>query len=204
MIFIILFAITVLLVINIFYRILINQDEVLGIKDRMKELEGESKKYKDDKDKTKEYFSKMMDENRKLTKLSLKPMIVSFLIVMIMLPIMSFFYADYAIGLNDSSGNVTINTFYTANLQNNTVQFLAEGNEVFSCEMPCYKYIDDKYFKLEKERAEQKERIKISRIVAESPVAIPFIGKDLGWIWIYILLSIPLTIVTKKLMGVKI
>src|SRR3989344_1284653 len=116
MIFIILFAITVLLVINIFYRILINQDEVLGIK----ELEGESKKYKDDKDKTKEYFSKMMDENRKLTKLSLKPMIVSFLIVMIMLPIMSFFYADYAIGLNDSSGNVTINTFYTANLQNNT------------------------------------------------------------------------------------
>src|SRR3989338_11309294 len=103
MIFIILFAITVLLVINIFYRILINQDEVLGIKDRMKELEGESKKYKDDKDKTKEYFSKMMDENRKLTKLSLKPMIVSFLIVMIMLPIMSFFYADYAIGLNDSS-----------------------------------------------------------------------------------------------------
>ena len=205
---IILFSILVLIIINVFYRILINQDEVLSIKDKMKELEEESKKHKNDPQKTKEYFSKMMDENRKLTKLSLKPMLISFLIVMIFLPIISIIYVDYSVQLTNSTGNVTIDNFYFVNVQNNTVELLKNDSLMFSCETPCLKEVDGKHFKLQKESIERdgkkEDVVRMSRIVAMSPVTIPFIGRELGWIWIYIIFSIPMTILIKKLMGVKI
>ncbi len=208
MFFVIIFSIVVLLVINAFYRILINQDEVLDIKDRMKELETESKKHKDNPEKTKEYFSKIMDENRKLTKLSFKPMIVSFAIVMVMLPLLSMFYTDFTVNLTENQGNVTIDNLYFVKQQNNTVQLLNGDKELFSCELPCMKKIDEKYYKLHIEVVENDgkkiEKLKLSRIVVLSPVALPFIGKELGWIWLYVMLSIPLTIIIKKLMGVRI
>ncbi|MBI4895336.1 MAG: hypothetical protein HY831_02470 [Candidatus Aenigmarchaeota archaeon] len=209
MLFIIIFSVLVLIVINVFYRILINQDEVLDIKDRMKHLEEESKKYKNEPEKTKEYFGKIMDENRKLTKLSLKPMLVSFAIIMVMLPIMSIFYTDLSAPLDSNNmGNVTIGSFYLVKLDNNTVQLLQNDTQILNCSMPCMQHIDDKVFNIHKEtvdnNGEKQEHVRFSRIVIETPVAIPFIGKDLGWIWLYIMLSIPLTIVVKKLMGVKI
>ncbi len=209
MLFIILFSIVVLVVINVFYRILINQDEVLDIKDRMKHLEEESKKYKNEPEKTKEYFGKIMDENRKLTKLSLKPMLVSFAIIMVMLPIMSIFYTDFSAPLNsNNTGNVTIGSFFLVKIDNNTIQLMQNDTQTLICNMPCMKTIDGKVFNIHNETVDvdgnKEEHVRFSRIVIETPVAIPFVGRDLGWIWLYIMLSIPLTIVVKKLMGVKI
>src|SRR3989338_5656902 len=104
MLLLILTSIAILLIINVFYRILINQDEVLNIKDRIKKFEDESKQHKNDTEKTKEYFSKIMDENKKLTKLTLKPMIVSFMIVLIALPLLSMLYIDYKIPVDNNAG----------------------------------------------------------------------------------------------------
>lgn len=217
MLFIILFSILVLVVINVFYRILINQDEVLDIKDRMKHLEEESKKNKNDPEKTKEYFGKIMDENRKLTKLSLKPMLVSFAIIMVMLPIISIFYTDFSAPLDTNNmGNVTIGSFYLVKLDNNTVNLLQNDTIALNCTIPCMKQIDGKMFNIHNESVEvdgqKEEHIRFSRIVIETPVSenfmravtFGFLGRDLGWIWLYIMLSMPLTIVVKKLMGVKI
>ena len=93
-------------------------------------------------------------------------------------------------------------------LDNTTVHLLQNDSQVFSCAMPCLEKIDDKYYKLHIEVVENDgkkiEKLKMSRIVILSPVTLPFIGRELGWIWLYVMLSIPLTIVIKKLMGVKI
>ncbi|MBI5332672.1 MAG: hypothetical protein HZB65_03805 [Candidatus Aenigmarchaeota archaeon] len=201
MLLLILASIVILLVINVFYRILINQDEVLNIKDRIKKLEDESKEHKDNPDKTKEYFSKMMNENGKLTKLTLKPMIVSFMIVLIALPLLSMLYADYNIPLENNAGNATIeNQMYFAEIQNNSITLTKDGQMVFSADLPFVQEINGRQYKIEMKEG----RVNMMRVIAVTPITLPFIGRELSWIFLYIILSIPLSILLKKLLGVRI
>ncbi|MFH0837046.1 MAG: hypothetical protein V1870_02870 [Candidatus Aenigmatarchaeota archaeon] len=201
MLILILFSMVILLVINIFYRILINQDDVLNTKDRIKNLEEESKQFKNDPVKTKEHFSKMMGENSKLTKITLKPMIVSFMIVLVALPLLHTLYLDYSIPLTDNSGNVTIdNQVYFTELQDNRIELTKDGQVIFSADMPSLQEIDGKYYKIEK----KEDSINMMRVVAVTPITLPFIGRELSWIFLYIMLSVPLSILMKKLLGVKI
>ena len=101
-------------------------------------------------DKTKEYFSKIMDENKKLTKLTLKPMIVSFMIVLIALPLLSMLYIDYKIPVDNNAGNVTIeNQLYFAEVQNSSISMTKDGKPVLSADMPSLQKIEGKYYKIE-------------------------------------------------------
>ncbi len=204
MLLVILFSVVVLFVINIFYRILVNQEKVVSLKARMKVLQDESNKYKNDPAKQKEYFSKMMDENRELTKLSFKPMIVSFAIIMVALPIVSILYADVYMSPVDQ-GNVTIDeVVYQYNIQGSQFM-LSSDSATITCDISdCFEEVNGKYYRIVKEVKDGTEEIRMARIIAISPVTIPFVGKELAWIWFYVILSIPLSIFIKKLMGVKI
>ena len=142
-----------------------------------------------------------MDENKKLTKLTLKPMIVSFMIVLIALPLLSMLYIDYKIPVDNNAGNVTIeNQLYFAEVQNSSISMTKDGKPVLSADMPSLQKIEGKYYKIE-----QKEGgINMMRTIAVTPITLPFIGRELSWIFLYIILSVPLSILLKKLLGVKI
>jgi uncharacterized membrane protein (DUF106 family) len=211
MLVILIFSIVILLVINLLYRLLIDQDEIVEIKKRIKDLEKESKQFKDDREKTKEYFSKIMDEQKKISKMSLKPMLVSFIVIIIFLPFLSTMYIDHPVAMQPmpnstvSEGNVTLTNTYFVLKDNNTINVLnySDRSLVTSCDESCLQEIDGKHWKIYSEKVNDRDVVKFNDVVITSPVNIPIIGKELGWIWWYIILSIPLSILIKKLMGVK-
>ncbi|MBI2579531.1 MAG: DUF106 domain-containing protein [Candidatus Aenigmarchaeota archaeon] len=93
-IFVSLFSFFMLVIINIFYRILVNQTKAKETKDLIAEL---SKKMKESQksgntEESKKAMSQMMQEQGALMRMSMKPMIISMIIVIIFLPLLSGVY----------------------------------------------------------------------------------------------------------------
>src|SRR3989338_1874817 len=88
------FSFFVILVINIFYKLLINQQDAKNSRERMKEINAKIKEEqkKGNTEKVNKLFSELMQENSRIMKMSLKPMIVSFVIILLALPWISGIY----------------------------------------------------------------------------------------------------------------
>ncbi|MCX6815948.1 MAG: EMC3/TMCO1 family protein, partial [Candidatus Aenigmarchaeota archaeon] len=85
---IIIYAFLVLLLINIFYKILIKQQDAKQLKEKMNEINKQMKEEQKagNKEKANQLVGEMMHANSTLMKMTMKPMIVSFIIVIILLP----------------------------------------------------------------------------------------------------------------------
>ena len=92
-------AIIILLIINVCQRLLINQAKANEVKARTKELSAQMKEYQKEgkTDKTKELLSEMMAENNKLMRMNMKPMIVSLIVVILLLPSMATVYGSNSV-----------------------------------------------------------------------------------------------------------
>ncbi len=93
-VFVSIYSAAILVLINIFYRILVNQTKAKEAKDTIAEL---SKKMKENqksgnKEEASKAMSRMMQEQGALMRMSMKPMIVSLVIVIIFLPVLSGLY----------------------------------------------------------------------------------------------------------------
>src|SRR3989344_4784993 len=194
-----LFSVLVLIVINLCYKFLANQSDAKAIKERQKEL---SKKMKEEQkkgntDEAKKIMGQVMQENSRLMRLTMKPMIVSFIVVMIFLPSMGNFYSDYQVALNNNSGNVTIEKNFYAVEKN--------GNEVKIGEITTgfgkIEKIEGKKFIINEENV----NLKLSRVAAILPVTLPILNKSVsGWLFWYIIVSIPMMILIRKFMKIYI
>jgi len=233
-------SIGILVLINLFYRFLINQKEATRIKDRVKELGDEMKKATGDKQRISSLYSDMMKEQGKLMKMSLKPMLISFVVVACFLPVINMFYGDMPsttmnAGLNVA--NVTLGgpqnfggaQYYLEKIGNNTIKInkvnsdscniytLEKNNtdntivkvENDTCELlPCNRYIcDNRYVITEKVTTSANQtdtKIVFSNVVAATPFTLPFVGSQWVWLYWYILVSLPMMIVIRKLYGIKV
>ncbi len=95
-IFISIYSFLLLILINVFYRILVNQTKAKQTKDLITEL---SKKMKESQkagntEESKKAMSQLMQEQGSLMRMSMKPMLVSLVIVVIFLPEMSNIYGS--------------------------------------------------------------------------------------------------------------
>jgi len=104
------FSIIILVVINIFYKVLINQQHAKELKQRSKDLSREMKEAQKagDKEKSKKLMSELLQQNNKMMKLTMKPMIVSLVVVIILLPSLSTFYGDKIVTVTDGKGSVML------------------------------------------------------------------------------------------------
>ena len=158
------------------------------------------------KDKTSELLSEMMHDQNKLMRMSMKPMIVSFIIVIIVLPGMNNLYGDTIIPMEGGFADFQLNE------KNYSLQF-ADGKldiigaAKFSCELPCDKKIDNLNYIVK----QRDDSIVFAPVVAKLPVQAKFfiLGQDavidgkpevvIGWLAWYIILSIPIAILIRRL-----
>jgi len=190
------FSVIILIVINIFYKILINQNDAKNIKERSKEISAQMKEAQKakDTDKSKKLMSELMQNNNKMMKLTMKPMIVSLIVVIVLLPSLSTFYGDKIITLQDNKGSVTLSgQEYTLEKTNNDLTI-----GTISCSLPCTTEIGSHNYKVMPEG----NGIKFAMIVAVLPVSLPFLGNMFGWLGWYIICSMPLVIIIRKAMKI--
>ena len=104
---VLIFSAIVLVLINVFYKVLINQKAAKAIRDRQKEL---SKKMQEERkagntDKMNALMRESLQENSRIMRMTLKPMIVSFVIVIILLPWLHATYGDKTAVITDGKAN---------------------------------------------------------------------------------------------------
>ena len=190
------FSIIILFVINIFYKILINQNDAKATKERTKEISREMKEAQKsgDKDKSKRLMGELMSQNSKMMRMTMKPMIVSLIVVIVLLPSLATFYGDKIVSLTDNKGNVDLHgTNYQVENTDGTVK-VGEA----ACSNSCVTKIGDGSYRLSQEGS----AVKIAEVVAVMPIPLPYFGNTFGWLGWYIICSIPLVIIMRK--GMKI
>lgn len=193
---VLIFSIIILFVINIFYKILINQNDAKATKQRTKDI---SKQMKDaqkagDTDKSKKLMGELLRENNKMMRMTMKPMIVSLVVVIILLPSLATFYGDKPVSLTDGKGSVALNgVTYQVEKSDGTVK-IGEA----SCSIPCTAEIAGDSYRVMTEGS----NIKVAQIVAVTPFALPFFGNSFGWLGWYIICSMPLVIIMRKAMKI--
>lgn len=191
------FSVIILIVINIFYKILINQNEAKQIKDRSKEISAQMKEAQKakDTDKSKRLMSELMQNNNKMMKLTMKPMIVSLIVVIVLLPSLSTFYGDKIVALQDNKGSVTLSgQNYTLEKSNGLVR-IAGGD----CVTPCTVELANHNYKV----TQDNDNINVAMIVTTLPITLPFLGNTFGWLGWYIICSMPLVIIIRKAMKIQ-
>lgn len=193
---VLIFSIIILIVINIFYKILINQNDARQIKQKTKDISKEMKEAQKagDTARSKKLMSEMLTENNRMMKMTMKPMIVSLIVVILLLPSLATFYSDKMVVLQDGKGNVTLDgTAYQVQKTDNNVSI---GST--SCNIPCQTEIGKHTYKVSMEN----NNVKIAQIVATLPFALPFLGSTFGWLGWYIICSMPLVIIIRKAMKI--
>ena len=190
------FSIIILVVINIFYKILVNQNDAKMTKERTKEISRQMKEAQKagDKDKSKKLMSDLMSENSKMMRMTMKPMIVSLVVVIVLLPSLATFYGDKVVTMTDGKGSVDLNgNNYQIEKTDGLVR--VGGGD---CALPCTTEIGGANYKVTQEG----NNIKLAQIIAVAPFSIPFLGDSFGWLGWYIISSIPLVIIIRKAMKI--
>ncbi len=188
------FSIIILIVINIFYKVLVNQNDAKQIKQRSKEISAhmkEAQKAKDS-DKSKKLMGELLQNNNRMMRLTIKPMIVSLIVVILLLPSLSTFYGDKTVALQDNVGNVTLEGGVYQIEKSDSLVRVAGGD----CMTPCTAELSAHTYKITQEN----NGVKFAMIVATLPVALPFFGSTFGWLGWYIICSIPLVVIIRKAM----
>lgn len=182
-----------LLIINVFYRILINQDKAGDLKKRVKMLSDESKQHKNDPEKQKEFMKEMMASQRDMMRMNMKPMIVSLIVVAIALPLLAAEFHDVIAPLDATE--IKLNSMiYPLSISENTITI--NDN---SCEAPCTLEVGGRSWNL----ALTNNQVKGYMVVAVLPFSLPIVGSQLGWIVWYIITSVPLAIIIRAAYGIR-
>jgi len=187
-----------LIVINAFYRFLINQDRAAELKARIQQLGKESRGATPDRQK--ELMSQTMHYQKEMMHMNMKPMLLSFVIVAVLLPWLGSIYHDANFGLVDGVGGFTLaDANYTARLVGNQVTISGSSSEV-SCNLPC----DLTLVGVTRHASVSGNNgVQLSLVAAVLP-GLPIVGGwQLGWIWWYILVSIPLAIIIRAAYGIR-
>src|SRR3989338_2363819 len=194
---VVIFSVFIGIIINFFYKVLVNQNEVRQVKARVKEVQKQSSDARKagDTKRSSELMSEAMKENSKMMRFTMKPMVVSMVIVIIFLPLLSELYVD-------SSTAVPVNGVGILTADGKTYALERTGEQLkindVVCDMPCVQNLGDYNWKI----AAEGDNIKFSRIIVTLPVPIPYFGDNFGWLGWYIISSIPIMIIIRKLMKI--
>lgn len=191
---IILFSILTAVVVNIFYKLLVKQQDAKASRERIKELNAKMKEQQKSQNKAEVdvLFKEVMKEQGKIMRMSFKPMIISLIITLVSVPWIGSVYGEKIIELTDGKGEVLFNSGSIA-VEGNSISF--EGK---TCEMPC-KVEGSKYaFKAQLTG----NTTKIKSIAAKLPFQAPFVGNELEWLGWYLLSFFFVMMTTRKLMKI--
>lgn len=221
-----LISIALSLMISVIYRVLTKPDEVRKAKQDMKFFKkkmSEAQK-SGEKDRANEYASEMMKASQMQMKHSMKPMMATMLIFIFLLgwlngnyggvsadlgenPDAMFAYAGEEHDINYKKAGEEGATSFTIGVDfDDDGQFSPEETfdrgEVFSYKGAFWRANPamEGFFMF---ATEKEDSIHFEMLVAQMPFELPFLGSYLTWFWWYLFLSIPSTIVFRKMLGVE-
>ncbi len=192
---VLIFSIFILVIINIFYKVLIKQDDAKALKERSKEISKEMKEAQKagKTEESKKLMGEMMNNNSKLMRMTMKPMLVSLIVVMIFLPTMNTFYGDKFAGVDD--GQISLHGVdYDFAVEDGSISVAGED-----CNN-CIVKLGDSPYRI----ALQDETVKFAQVVATTPIAFPVLGDSFGWLGWYIITSFPIVVITRKFMKIHV
>ncbi len=219
-------SIALSLMISVIYRVLTNPDEVRKAKTDMKfykEKMSQAQK-EGDKQKANDYASEMLKASQTQMRHTMKPMMATMLIFILLLgwlnsnyggvsadlgadPDATFDYAGSDHGIYyeklDSDGQSGIKAGVDFDDDGEFSQDeLFSQDDVFEYGGAYWRAAPAMegmlFFASEKENA-----VHFEMFVARMPFALPFIGSYLSWFWWYIFISLPATMLFRKLLGVE-
>ena len=195
-----LFSLMVAIIINIFYKILVKQNDAKQIKARVKEVQTQAKEARKSGDmkRSSELMSEAMKENSKMMRLTMKPMLVSMVIVIVVLPLVAELYNDIPVSIDSAGLGVLKIDSQSYALQRNVNELKIND---FVCNMPC---VTNNIAGYKWKVLPSASGIVFARIVSTTPITIPYFGNNFGWLGWYIISYIPLMIVTRRLMKIAI
>jgi len=188
----------IVFVTTLIYRFLMNQNELKQLKENLKEKQGKMKELqKTNPEEAKKIMSETLNLSNKQFKMTMKPMMVSLIIFFIALPILGEAYGDKNVVLDSNKGNLTLDgKNYSLELNDGKITL-----DNIECKIPCdEQMIGDYKWNI---YTENNNTVKFSRIVALLPFSLPYFDNDLGWLAWYIIISLVLSFVFRKILGVE-
>lgn len=196
-----LFSVGIAFLMNAPYRFLMNQQEAGAIKAKVKELQERSKYVQRQGNSmlASQLMREALVESSKLTSMTMKPMLVSLVAVLLILPLLGNMYADVIVEMKDGKGEAKLNgNTYSFEMSGNNVK-ISGGDIAAECTIPCRKRFDNWAWNI----ATEKEHIKLERIVALLPVPLPFFSDSVGWFGWYFIVAIPLMFISRKMLKIN-
>lgn len=183
--------------INVGYRVLVNQARAKEARARMNELSKEMRAAhkSGDRERANRLFAESMQQNNAIMKMSLKPMLASFVIVIAILPLVGNLYGDKAVALSDGKGVLKAG--------DKEYEVTRSGSSITvgdaQCTLPCSRVaLGGSRWNI----AAEGESLAFVRVVAYLPVSLPLFGNDVGWLGWYLFASIPTMILTRRLLKI--
>jgi uncharacterized membrane protein (DUF106 family) len=179
------------------YRFLMNQNDLRELKQKMKEKQEEAKKLQSSSpEESKRVMAETLMLSNKQLRMTMKPMMLTLILFFIFLPFIGEAYGDKVAAINNSIGNITVDgTFYNFSLDNGKINL----NNI-SCTLPCDEQTIGNY---KWNILTEGNNTRFSRIVVLLPFSLPYFENDFGWLAWYMLVSVILSFVFRKFLGVE-
>ncbi|MFP4116639.1 MAG: DUF2208 family protein [Candidatus Aenigmatarchaeota archaeon] len=198
-----LISVAISFVISLLYKVLMDQEELKEIKEKMNELQEKSKEAREEgnEEEAMEYTQKTMKHSKKQMKMQFKPMMATFIIIIpIFWFVMPGLYPSATVNLAETNTLEYGGLEKTVTLENeDPLEVTVDGETLQENGVV---RINDHRLKLTEYRAGQ-EQLEFSRVAVQLPVSLPFWGSALGWLGWYILISLGVSQVFRKLMGAR-
>lgn len=204
-----LISISIAFIISSIYWLVMDQEKMEEAKEKSKELKEKMEKAREEgnEEEANEYMSEMMNASGEQMKMNFKPMIFTFVII---IPMFFFLFpnvfGDAEVALQENGNSMMGELKYQSlnkglEVQNSdSLKVQLDGNTYTKGDVFSIGEYDFEVQKLMKN--EESTKLKLSRVMVELPISLPFVGKTLGWLAWYILLSMPFTQFFRKMFGV--
>ncbi len=200
---------------SVLYLVLVDQQKMKRIKAEIREAQEKMKSTKksgNDKE-IKALFSNSMKLQNEMMRLTLKPIIVSMLLFFLVIPWMYSNYGDVSAKIIDGKGEIVYGTIkQNVSVSNNSFHYLDSpdsktytiGDKVeFAGKTWDASYKPDARGYFEKFRnVPVYGTLTLENVRFKLPFHFPGIGDRVGWLGLYIIISIPSTMLFRKILGV--
>ncbi len=197
------------------YLVLVDQQKMKRIKAETKEMQEKMKKaQKEGNDKEiKSLFSNSMKLNNEMMRLTMKPIIVSMIVFFMVIPWMSANYGDLSAKIVDGKGTFTYNAVaYNVSVLGNSFHgpnpvdsktYTIGDKVLFAGKTWGTSYNPDARGFFEKFRnVPIYGTLTFENVRYNLPFNFPGVGTKIGWLGLYIIISIPTTMLFRKILGV--
>lgn len=196
------------------YNLLMDKERYNEIKDRMEELKTKANKAKEEgnQEKSMNLMKKSMSEQSEFFTLQLKPMLATFLLAILIFPWLPHAFEPTA-QLNMTS-NGTVADFegqfeyesgqypVEASINNKNNSKIISFDQTEDKKVGDYVRLDGDRWQIRRLKPENdKAELKMALVFIPLPVSIPFMGKSLEALGLYILLIMPMSSIFRKLAG---